>query len=186
MEESLSITTLNDFIFCPVSIYFHRIEEDTDTMLYQSEYQLNGTDAHKKIDNQEYSDKKDILQGISVYSEKYNLSGKIDTFDIALGRLTERKRQIKTIYDGYVFQLYAQYFALKEMGYSINELRFYSMVDNKVYKIKKPEEDLEMLQKFEKVIHDINNFNFTSFKQDNKTKCLNCIYEPLCSFSIKQ
>lgn len=185
MEEAISITSLNDFIFCPASIYFHMIDGDTERTLYQSEYQLNGTSAHRTIDNKEYSDKRNVLQGVSVYSEKYNLIGKIDVFDIDSCRLTERKKQIKTIYDGYIFQLYGQYFALREMGYIVNELRLYSLIDNKVYKINKPEDDKEMLNKFEKVIDNVNNFRFESFIQENKSKCLNCIYEPLCSFSIK-
>lgn len=49
MEETIIISYLNDFIFCPVSIYFHKLYGNRDKMLYQSEYQLNGTDAHKKI-----------------------------------------------------------------------------------------------------------------------------------------
>lgn len=186
MEDTIAITTLNDFIFCPVSIYFHSVDSDTDKTLYQSDYQINGTYSHESIDNQNYSDRKDILQGISVYCDKYNLMGKIDIFDISKGILTERKRQIKNIYDGYIFQLYAQYFALLEMGYVVNDIRFYSMVDNKVYPIKKPEDDKEMLEKFEKTINDLNSFSLSSFKQTNSLKCSNCIYEPLCSYSIKE
>lgn len=185
MEDTISITTLNDFIFCPVSIYFHSVDSDIDKMLYQSDYQINGTHSHEAIDNQNYSDKKDILQGVSVYCDKYNLMGKIDIFDISNGILTERKRQIKNIYDGYIFQLYSQYFALVEMGYIVNVIRFYSMVDNKVYNIRKPEEDDEMLLKFENTINELNSFVLTSFKQTNVAKCNNCIYEPLCSYSIK-
>ena len=75
-EQPILITQLNDFIFCPVSIYFHSLDEDTDKILYQDSVQLNGSAAHKKSDPAEYSTKKNILQGISVYSEKYNLIGK--------------------------------------------------------------------------------------------------------------
>ena len=31
-ELPLSISNLNDFIFCPVSIYFHGLDSDTDKM----------------------------------------------------------------------------------------------------------------------------------------------------------
>lgn len=108
-EEPISISNLNDFIFCPVSIYFHSLEDDTDTM---------------------------------------------------------------------IFQVYAQYFSLEEMGYSVKELRLYSMDDNKVYRIEKPETNPGMLKKVEDVIFNMMNFSFNNFKGDNKAKCSNCIYEP--------
>ncbi len=66
-EETLSISNLNDFIFCPVSIYFHSLDADTEKLAYQDEVQLNGSAAHEKSDNGTYSTKKTILQAISVY-----------------------------------------------------------------------------------------------------------------------
>ena len=80
-EEPLIISNLNDFIFCPASIYFHSLEENEENLLGQDSYQLNGSAAHEKPDKAEYSTKKSVLQGISIYCEKYNLCGKIDTFD---------------------------------------------------------------------------------------------------------
>ena len=183
-EYPVSVSNLNDFVFCPVSIYFHAVEADTEKLTYQDSYQINGAAAHEKSDLGAYSTKKDMLQGVSVYCEKYNLIGKIDTFDAKSGILTERKKKIKTVYDGYVFQLYAQYFALCEMGYTISEIRLYSMDDNKTYKIEKPEECPEVLEKFEKLISDLNSFEFESFVQTNPCKCKMCIYEALCSFSV--
>ena len=50
MDESILITQLNDFIFCPASIYFHNLYGSMDKMLYQCEDQLNGTKAHEKLD----------------------------------------------------------------------------------------------------------------------------------------
>lgn len=183
-EYPVSITCLNDFIFCPISIYFHSLDSETDRMEYQDEFQLNGTSAHEKSDTGAYSTKKNMLQGMSVYSEKYNLFGKIDTFDTDKGVLTERKKKIKTIYDGYIFQLYAQYFALTEMGYAVSSIRLYSMDDNKVYNVTMPDDNPEMLLKFEKNISDIQNFSMENFKQTNIQKCNFCIYEPLCSYSL--
>lgn len=100
-EEPISISNLNDFIFCPVSIYFHSLENDTEKSLYQDEYQINGTAAHEKVDKAEYSDKTSILQAVSVYSERFNIYGKIDIFDVDKGILTERKKKIVKIYDGW-------------------------------------------------------------------------------------
>lgn len=119
MEEIILISYLNDFIFCPVSIYFHKLYGNMEKNLYQRDYQINGTDAHKSIDTHTYSTRKDVLQGIDVYTEEYGIIGKIDVFDVKNCTLTERKNKIIEIYDGYVFQLYAQYFALKEMGYKV-------------------------------------------------------------------
>ena len=103
-EYPISISNLNDFIFCPVSIYFHAVESDTEKMTYQDSFQINGTAAHEKSDSGAYSTQKDMLQGISVYSERYNLIGKIDTFDMKSGILTERKKKIKTIFDRTAFR----------------------------------------------------------------------------------
>ena len=40
---------------------------------------------HEKVDSAAYSTRKSMLQGIPVYCEKYNLIGKIDTFDSVKG-----------------------------------------------------------------------------------------------------
>lgn len=180
MENCIIISNLNDFIFCPASIYFHNLYGSQDILTYQNSCQINGTNAHEAVDNGNYSGRKSVMTAVEVYSEKYNLVGKIDIYDAGTKTLTERKRQIKTIYDGYVFQIYAQYFALTEMGYEVERLRFYSLVDNKVYPVKLPEDDVEMFHKFEKTIHDIRNFDMSSYVQSNIEKCRKCIYEPAC------
>ena len=97
--------------------------------------------------------------------------------------MRERKKLIKVIYDGYIFQLYAQCFALREMGYTVNKLALYSFDDNKTYVIPLPEDDLEMLSKFESTVNEIKAFSFDNFVQTNIEKCIHCIYEPLCPFS---
>ena len=40
-EYPISISNLNDFIFCPVLIYFHSIDTDTEKLLYQDEAQIS-------------------------------------------------------------------------------------------------------------------------------------------------
>lgn len=184
MENPLNITALNDFIFCPASIYFHSIDGAADVLTFQDEYQLNGSAAHEKTDAAEYSDKKNILQAICVYSHTLGLYGKIDIFDVDSGILTERKKNIRVIYDGYVFQLYAQYYALTDMGYVVRAIRLYSYDDNKTHDIPLPHHNNVMYQKFIDTLHDINTFSFDNFTQTNPQKCLKCIYEPMCSYSI--
>ncbi len=180
MDNAISISTLNDFIFCPASIYFHQLYGQIDTIMYQNEEQINGTYAHEAIDNGRYSSRTNILQGISVYSEKYNIIGKIDIFDYNEGLLIERKKKITNIYDGYIFQLYAQCMCLREMGYEVKQLRFYSKDDNKVYPIELPENNKIMFEKFTETIKNINNFDIYIFNQDNDKKCSRCIYAPAC------
>lgn len=167
MNETILITELNDFIFCPASIYFHKLYGNRDVMTYQNKAQINGTHAHKSIDNGTFSSEKKIMMAIDVYSEKYDLIGKIDMFDISIGLLRERKKKIVRIYDGYIFQVYAQFFALTEMGYKVNKIELYSMDDNKKYNIELPMNDVEMLKKFETTIKEMRSFSMDSFKQNN-------------------
>ena len=180
MESYIPISFLNDFIFCPRSIYFSQLYRRRDQFIYKEKSQIEGSESHKSIDFQTYSTKKDILQGISVYSEKYRLCGKIDIFDKKEGVLIERKKLIKTIYDGYIFQIYAQYFCLSEMGYFIKRLFFYSMDTNKRYSVSLPSDDKSMKDNFEKLIQDINYFNLNMPFRANPNKCEKCIYINLC------
>lgn len=184
MEEIILISYLNDFIFCPASIYFHKLYGSMEKTLYNREYQVNGTNAHKAIDNQNYSSKKLVLQGIDIYCEEFKILGKIDVFDIDTGILTERKNKVTEIYDGFVFQVYAQYYSLKEMGYQVKKIRIHSMQDNKNYDIKLPSEDFQMDKKFRNLIKEINEFDIEKFKQQNEKKCEKCIYEPSCDRSL--
>lgn len=184
MENPIAISKLNDFIFCPVSIYFHELDVSTEKLTYQSSSQLNGTAAHESIDEKRYTSKKSILQGIDIYCEQYNLYGKIDIYDSEKGILTERKRKISKIYEGYVYQLYGEYFSLIEMGYNVKVIRLYSMSDNKVYPINLPLKGNKYFEGFVKVINDINTFEINEYVPSSKGKCENCIYEELCSYSL--
>lgn len=180
MEAYIQISWLNDFIFCPRSIYFHQLYGGMSTKTYHSSVQTKGLNAHKSVDEQSYSTSAHVLQGTEVYTEQYKLAGKIDVFDIKKKQLTERKKRIKTIYDGYVFQVYAHYFALQEMGYEVETIRFYSKDDNKVYPIKTPDKDKQMFRKFEATVDALNNYKLQSNFIQNPEKCANCIYINLC------
>lgn len=185
MESYITLSYLNDFIFCPRSIYFHQLYSIYNEQNYKQKLQIAGTEAHSTIDSNTYSTKTTVLQGTEVYCEKYNIVGKIDVFDIITGRLTERKKSISIIYDGYIFQVYAQFFALTEMGYRINEIFIYDISHNKNYPVLLPSENEEMFQKFESLIFDLQNYqlNDTSFIPTQE-KCNHCIYSPLCDKSL--
>lgn len=184
MENPITFTQLNDFVFCPASIFFHGFYGERDKMSYQGKPQIAGTHAHKAVDSGTYSTRKNILQGIEVYSSKYDLVGKIDLYDADTKILTERKKKIKVIYDGYVFQLYAQYFSMLEMGYDVVELRLQSMDDRKFYPVALPKQDEIMFKRFEDTITAMQITNLDNFKQTNIEKCRNCIYEPACDRSL--
>ncbi len=49
-EYPISISALNDFIFCPLSIYFHMLYDGMDKTVYQNKAQLDGTKAHETVD----------------------------------------------------------------------------------------------------------------------------------------
>ncbi len=186
MENPINITALNDFVFCPVSIYFHNLYTDMDKTLYQNSDQINGSAAHKNIDEKNYRSDENVLQGVSVYCEEYNLIGKIDMYYTKSKKLVERKKKIKTVYDGYIFQLYAQYFAMREMGYAVKSLAVHSIEDNKSYAVDLPENNSIMIEKFKRVISELNEFDMFEFKQTNPEKCSRCIYEPACDRSAKK
>lgn len=180
MELYLKISYLNDFIFCPLSIYYHQLYGDLSERMYYAQAQLDGKAAHLAVDEKRYSSHKNILQSIDVYSTEYNLCGKIDIFDAEKGLLTERKKHIETIYDGYVFQLYAQCLCLREMGYKVEHIRFYSSDDNKVYPILLPEDDELMFSKFVSTNKAMHSFSPSTFEPINPEKCHNCIYNDFC------
>lgn len=180
VESYIPISFLNDFIFCPRSIYFHQLYGRITQRLYQTTDQIRGTDAHKTIDRKKYTTAKTVLQGLAVFSEKYGIGGKIDLFDLNKSLLVERKKKIKVIYDGYIYQLYAQYYCLTEMGYQVKKMKLYSMDDNKSYPVKLPVADRERQEGFEKLIQDIYSFDLKTPFLTNINKCRHCIYCNLC------
>lgn len=180
MEHNvLNISQLNDFIFCPYSIYLHNVYQALDDEQFHDTPQVAGKQAHQTIDENTYSTKKTVLTGMMVYSEKYGLIGKIDQYFIQSKKLIERKKKIKTIYDGYKLQLYAQYFCLIEMGFEIEYLGFHSMDDNKNYSIPIPDDNI--IEWFENHLYKIRHYNPNFGIQNiNLNKCQYCIYSALC------
>lgn len=181
MEELIPFTMLNDFIFCPASIYFHKMYDGVENLLFTGEKQLSGKSLHKKIDENTWT-QSNVICGRTFETTEYGLYGKIDKYYKVSKKLTESKAKITTIYDGYVFQLYAQCFSCREAGFEVNKLELYSITDNKKYPIDLPEKNLSMLDKFENLIREIRTFNITKFNQKNKLKCKNCIYSNACAW----
>lgn len=183
MESYIRLSNLNDFIFCPKSIYYHTIYDSYDKSLYQEEAQIAGSIAHEAIDKKKYSTRKDILQSLDVYSEAYGIAWKIDTFYIKEWKLVERKNKIEKIYLWYKYQLWWQMFCLEEMGYKVKKMEFYSVQDNKKYRLYRP--STEELEKFQATIERYKRFSplRENWKQ-NTMKCRKCIYRELCDYFI--
>jgi CRISPR-associated protein Cas4 len=75
---------------------------------------------------------------VSVYSETYGLVGKIDLYYGNLKLLVERKTRIKKVHRGYIYQLYAQFFCLREMNIPVEKLALRSLSTNQSYQIDLP------------------------------------------------
>jgi CRISPR-associated protein Cas4 len=151
--------------------------EDFDKREYQETPQIAGKLIHQNIEDQKYSSAKRFIQGIYVYCEKYNLVGKIDIYDQEEKILIERKNKIKNIYLGYRYQLYAEYFCMREMGYKVKKLFLHSLSDNKRYEISLPNK--QDIAAFEKTLKQIKNFSQTDIVRHSCPHCQNHIYSPL-------
>lgn len=179
MEPYLPITQINDFTFCPKSLYFGGIfRENRASETFHARPQTVGSAAHRRIDEGIYSTRADVLSGVTVYSERYGLVGKIDLFDVTSGVLTERKHSVSAVYPGLRYQLYAQAFALEEMGYAVNRLRIHALKDNRLYEVPLPNAD--DVAAFEAVLAAMRVYRPDDPIAVTAAKCRHCIYSPLC------
>ena len=176
MESYIQISKINDFTYSPQSLYLHSVYESFDTDVYHEEPQKVGKLNHENIEQGKYSTAKRYIQGKSVYCEKYNIGGKIDIYDRVKKELCERKTFIRHIYQGHRFQLYAQMFAMEEMGYEVKELSVQSLRDNKRYHIPLP--DKWEIADFERTLEKIRNYDITK-DEGIKYRCDLSIYRHL-------
>ena len=185
MEEGLiKISEINDFVFCPVSIYFHHLLGQLDGVLYYEKAQIEGKQVHKSIDLNQYSTSSEVITSLDVCSNNLGIIGKIDVFHCDTSILVERKKHIKKIYDGQIFQIYAQYYCMKEMGYLVKRLRLYSYDDNRSYEIPLPEEDALLKEAFFNTLDNMRTFNIQKYRPNSVDMCRHCIYEEICDRSL--
>ena len=178
METFMPITYLNDFIFCPYSVYLHQVFDNNSEDQYSASPQQIGKSAHSDIDSFEPFESAETLKGIYVISNKLGVYGKIDTLWVKNKKLIESKYEVKTLYQGYYYQIWCQYFALLEMGYEVLELEFYSIKDSKSIAIELPTQ--ANFNELKEHIRKIAWFDFESEIQTNPEKCRRCIYAALC------
>ncbi len=179
MSDYINISALNDFIFCPYSIYLQNVYMESDETMYHATPQTLGRLAHETIDNKSASNRSDVILSMPVYSEDYGLMGKIDIYKKNEKRLIERKYQLHQIFQGQVFQLWAQMLCLKEMGYEVESMAFYETSKNRMIPQSLPTEN--ELNAFKKFIQRFRSFNpaETPFVI-NRNKCIHCVYCNLC------
>ncbi len=166
MTDAIPISWLNDYLFDPKSIYFHNIVADFDTSSYHQKPQIDGNAAHTTIEDNTYSDSKRYIVAKPVFSDEFNLIGKIDILDTTTHTLIERKKKINQVYQGHIYQLWAQYFALLEEGYQIDSLKIHSISDNQNYSVALPTDqdkkcfgDFVIKLKGDIVLHGSDNIN---------------------------
>jgi CRISPR-associated protein Cas4 len=149
-----------------------------DEDLYHAIPQTQGKASHSQIDEKKYSSRKDDIVGISVYCNELGVAGKIDIYKQKERLLIERKYKLDKIYLGQIYQLWAQYFCLVEMGYNVNRLAFYAISTNITFPIELPtDENKKELINF---IESFKNFNPETDIETNINKCRHCIYCSLC------
>lgn len=178
MLPYINISELNDFIFCPYSIYIHHVYSGMDKGLYQDAPQIVGTQAHESIDFKRYSNSKGLILSLPISSDELGVMGRIDMYRPDSGRLIERKYQLDRIFRGQLYQIWAQYYCMLEMGYSVYELLFYEISKNKVHPLALPTSDEQAELKH--FLNTFREFNPLLFEATNPMKCSRCIYQNLC------
>lgn len=177
VEQYIAISTINDFLYCPRSLYMHLAAGDITPGSYHDTPQTQGNAAHAATDARRYSNRASVLMAMNIYSEELGIQGKLDVFDTATGELVERKARLKQIYEGHLMQLYAQYYCLWEMGHEPKKLAFYSMADNKKYPVAMPApKDKQRLQE---IISRMRQYGPEKLLAHHCANCDNNIYSAL-------
>lgn len=146
---------------------------------YKATPQTRGKIAHESVDKKIASNRSDDILSLPVYSEEYGLMGKIDVYKRKEKKLIERKYQLKQIFQGQIYQLWAQMLCLREMGEEVESLAFYETSTNKMIPVAMPTED--DLQRFKGFLQRFRSFNPDSTPFTiNRNKCIHCVYCNLC------
>lgn len=175
---------LNDFIFCPYSIYLHSVYMDTNEDIYKATPQISGSNAHNATNNKTSSTRKDDIMSLPVISEELGLTGIIDIYKGDRHLLIERKNNLKRIFRGQLYQLWAEYYCMIEMGYRVDSIAFYEISTNKMIYQPLPNNNdklelISFIEKFRSYLPCTTKFTI------NSNKCQHCIYSNLCDKTIE-
>lgn len=182
MDGYITFSQLNDFLFCPHSLYIHECYRPYSTALYHDQPQVAGKLAHGTIDQNNYN-KSDWITGMWLCSPSLRICGRADLFNPKTGELIERKRLIRRIYPGQLMQIWAQWFCLEEMGHPVHGLAIHSLADNSRYPLDSP----TPMQK--ESLRDLIDHIFAYNPSRSSplvvpAKCASCIYSPLCPYVV--
>lgn len=75
MNDYIPLSTLNDFIFCPYSIYLHSVYMESDEDLYKATPQIKGTIAHQGVDEKKSSTRRSDIMSLPVYCDELGIIG---------------------------------------------------------------------------------------------------------------
>lgn len=151
---------------------------EADKDIYHAAPQIRGTLSHQATDGKTASTKADVLLSLPVYSERFHLMGKIDVYHKKTKKLIERKYQLKQIFQGHIYQLWAQMFCLREMGHEVELLAFYEQSTNRMIDVALPTD--EEIEQFKEFINQFFNYNPADDLTVNPNKCSHCVYCNLC------
>lgn len=93
MDKYIPISALNDYIFCPYSIYLHSVYMETDEDMFKATPQLSGSSAHNATNGKRHLLVEMILS-LPVYSEELGVAGIIDIYKGDQLLLIERKNNL--------------------------------------------------------------------------------------------
>lgn len=157
---------------------------ETDESIFYATPQIKGKIVHETIDYKKASTSANDILSLPVYSEKYSLMGKIDVYKKKEKKLIERKNHLTQIFQGQIYQLWAQMFCMEEMGYEVDSLAFYDISKNKMMPVDKPNED--DTKQFELFVDKFKKFDpENSLFTINNNKCRHCIYCNICEKTIE-
>ncbi len=115
MSEIISISALNQYVFCPRRCALMHVEG----IWSDNEHTAKGTILHKNADERGYETdgKGRIVRALPLYSEQYGLSGKADVVEMRPDEIipVEYKKGKRREFDNDNIQLMAQGFCLEEM-----------------------------------------------------------------------
>ena len=137
---------------------------------------------HAPSDSKSSSTKAADIYNLPIYSERFGLMGKIDVYHSDRKQLVERKYQLKQIFQGQIYQLWAQMFCMREMGYEVESIAFYEISTNKMIPINMPTKEEE--KQFEEFIKRFHAYKPELSLPINENKCRHCIYCNLCDKTV--
>lgn len=155
---------------------------ETDEDIYHAKPQTRGRNAHQTVDEKRVSSDSNSLESLPVLSSELGIYGRIDVYKKDSKSLFERKYELKKIYRGQLYQLWAQFFCLESMGYSVEKIAFYEISTHKTFYQTLPSkrDKAELAQ----MINALKNYNPNDDFNTNHEKCSHCVYCNLCDKTL--